>query len=1024
MILYFQVMHDKRTIVELFVLCLFGLSSSSTASPQPKCKIKPVDESFAKYMDNPRITLNAFSFKLQNYSVDPLYHDTGENYKMYRWHRTRTQHGRTLLMLSFHYDVLSMTILTIGVEPSDVLLQDVPFGCFGNSTLEEKGFLVRQLILNDFYVTKKTSTQIEYESHTERVVFACNSVVKNFEGYAKFIHRCCNLESNGKMTCTDQVEDAWISLLYVCITLVKVMVFLFGPLMVPSHMYDLSYMAAQYVVKLEKEIKMKLFITDSAQTSVRYKTRLTIQDISEWKKFQEKLGEFPMDEIIPIKIPELRIKVKGKRIIPENEPPTGLLRTLYDNIVRCKIKALDPFHDCCDRSVYAKFEPQFKHKCTWHMCAQTFIRVVMVFLIPVPFYLRVVLYYQFEEGELTRRSDFAKSLGLEQYYDFYRTNLIQHLSPTHGMFVAAYVFYFLAFLIIGLTSKNVSETVKTIVRSSLQDMNNIERTSVLQVMLRICLWPFKRLGLLALLAAPFYAFVMTPACSLIFSIYCLPTIYLTYRIYYHARTKIDYKEQTVDDESPLVAKNHSAVKIKKFKKNITKIDKTVHNTRFLTITDDDEQVFPCTWGSGTLYSVRRFIVQFFVGTFCVACLYSMILLVVVSVGIVVEIMAFTMMGIIVNAGSTLRYVSMALLVLVYMHDCYSNVYESYLTFNKAVIDDIMDRVEDLKKVASLPSSMQENIGFTVKPVEAVDQIPTAFTFDKADPRWRIGHLLLFLDSFDTPRIPLRLFKKLCEVRVHGAPGPVYTNLLTATGKFFIIVVFLFFVMIVVMAFGNVHQISSTNQTLATLAGGFVPMLLKNILPRKAVKLNLKTISFKGQIDEVICEFKQNWPICDLMVEKDEPEKEEEAEEENEDISGSKVGSPNLERKQSCDSILDGKNDDKTKDKDKDKCKDKDKGKQSVFEKYMKENAERKNKDKENKNGNGVNESELNSVADDNFVDLFVDFSVAETSVPWQIHGSTESVVSASMLPDDPELGIMDSSFIDTMQHSKTNNHYD
>jgi hypothetical protein len=83
-----------------------------------------------------------------------------------------------------------------------------------------------------------------------------------------------------------------------------------------------------------------------------------------------------------------------------------------------------------------------------------------------------------------------------------------------------------------------------------------------------------------------------------------------------------------------------------------------------------------------------------------------------------------------------------------------------LTFNKAVIEDIMDRVEDLKKVASLPSSMQENIGFTVKPVEAVDQIPTVFTFEKTTPRWRIGHLLLFLDSYDTPTIPLLFFNNI------------------------------------------------------------------------------------------------------------------------------------------------------------------------------------------------------------------------------------------------------------------------
>ena len=85
---------------------------------------------------------------------------------------------------------------------------------------------------------------------------------------------------------------------------------------------------------------------------------------------------------------------------------------------------------------------------------------------------------------------------------------------------------------------------------------------------------------------------------------------------------------------------------------------------------------------------------------------------------------------------------------------------------------------------------------------------------------------------------------LFQVRVHGAPGPVYLNLLAATGKFMIIVVFLMFVMIVVMAFGNVMAMSSTNTTLATLAGGFVPMLLKNVLSSKGAKLSLKSISFK------------------------------------------------------------------------------------------------------------------------------------------------------------------------------------
>lgn len=291
----------------------------------------------------------------------------------------------------------------------------------------------------------------------------------------------------------------------------------------------------------------------------------------------------------------------------------------------------------------------------------------------------------------------------------------------------------------------------------------------------------------------------------------------------------------------------------------------------------------------------------------------------------------------------------------------------------------------------------------MKPVEAVDEIPTTLTFEKKDPSWKIGHLLLFLDSCDTPRIPLRLFQKVCEIRVHGAPGPVYINLLSATGKFLIIVVFLFFVMIVVMAFGNVHQVSSTNQTLATLAGGFVPMLLKNVLPRKSVKLNLKTLSFKGQIDEIICDFKQNWPIYDFVF-KREDEVESEPEEED-DIGGK-------ERKQSLGNVVDDPEGEKANPAD-------DKGKvNDKLEKYMKEGREKKlYTEKRQKGLNGIikenTENNLSveeasrrlSVVDDNFVDLFIDLSVADTSIPWQIYGSAESLQSASMLPPDYEMEV-------------------
>ena len=293
--------------------------------------------------------------------------------------------------------------------------------------------------------------------------------------------------------------------------------------------------------------------------------------------------------------------------------------------------------------------------------------------------------------------------------------------------------------------------------------------------------------------------------------------------------------------------------------------------------------------------------------------------------------------------------------------------------------------------------------FQVKPVEAVDEIPTTLYLDKKEPQWKIGHLLLFLDSNDTPRIPLNLFRELCEVRVHGAPGPVYINLLIATAKFSIIVVFLFFVMIVVMAFGSANQMSSTNQTLATLAGGFVPMLLKNVLSSKGTKLNLKTLSFKGQIDEIVAEFKQSWPIYDMVIEEFDPEAEareaKEKEKEAEDGGDNKEKADDLESETKTDADT---NDNQFNDKN------------NLLETKQ--------------NGIGTSTLNLNSLlkapnhfntsdddlrpvgkqrpdymrrvsvcqVQDNYVDLFIDLHVPESSNTWRMSGSLDSMNSLPM----------------------------
>ncbi|WAQ98934.1 hypothetical protein MAR_023307 [Mya arenaria] len=968
-------------------------------SESDSCRIKPFDREQVQYLRYS--VMYIFEIQIYNESDDPLRTDKSRTYKPWKWYRTTSEHGKTLLTLSFNYDILSMSILTIGVQRVPLKIKDVPEGCFKSLTPEERVAMIRHKVFDNFKKRKSRRNtpaddeeELEYEVTQPEVTYVCNEIVRDVLGKAVFANRCCARDAEGDVTCSEQEDNLWITVLYICIFLVKLMLFMFCPLLVPSNMYTASYVASEYVVKLAKELKFKMFVSESTTTSVRYKHRFTLDDISEWHRLRECVENFPLDEIVDVKMPELRIKVKGKRIIPANEPPTGLMRTIYDNLIRCKIRRLEPFKACCDKSIYASLAPLFKHTCTWENLVLMIIKIICLLLVPAPFYLRTFIYYKFEKEEIDARKELINELGLVRTFNPFRSNIVQYLSPTHSLFISAYSVYIISGMVIGFSADATRDKLKAIVRSAFHDMQNVSRTNVLQEVIGFLLWPFRKMGLFALISCPIISAVTAPLWTILFVLYCVPTVYLGYRLLFHIRKRLGSDNDFFDSGKPLGKAKRTAYK---FHKHLAKIDKNVHITR--TTFSEEEGQSPCITGFGRLAALRRLLVQMLVSLFFLVVLLASVLLFVEAAGVIVEVLVFTMMGIIVNAGSTLRYVSMALLVIVYMHSCYDNVYENYLMFNNTIIDAVMDKVEDLKKVASLPSSMQENMAFPVKPVEAVDEIPTTLNLEKKDAQWRIGHLVLFLDSNDTPRIPLNLFKLLCEVRVHGAPGPIYINLLKATGKFSIIVVFLFFVMIVVMAFGSANQMSSTNQTLATLAGGFVPMLLKNVLSSKGTKLNLKTLSFKGQIDEIVSEYKQGWPIYDMIIERYDPN--------------------------AVDEPVEGED----KDKDKPGGDDKDNAKKPDAEKDSKENNETENKEERNGKetlgkvpsfptlGNtllpagafseslehlrpvGIEKEgpawfrrmSINPI-EDNQVDIFVDLSVSQESSPWNwIFGSSESL---------------------------------
>jgi hypothetical protein len=118
--------------------------------------------------------------------------------------------------------------------------------------------------------------------------------------------------------------------------------------------------------------------------------------------------------------------------------------------------------------------------------------------------------------------------------------------------------------------------------------------------------------------------------------------------------------------------------------------------------------------------------------------------------------------------------------------------------------------------------------------------------------------------------------QICAIRAPGAPGPVYEAYLDAVHRFLRLILFVFFVFIVILSFGEALRVSSTNQTLATLAGGLLPIALRTLRKQKEHSsgsgdgndvIDLSTLSFRCRLDEILANFRQSWPpICDFEFE--------------------------------------------------------------------------------------------------------------------------------------------------------------
>ena len=833
-----------------------------------------------------KVTLIEYQLNFSNYSHNPLTINVAGAYDAKKWSRVTTAHGQTLLSLAFNYGVLSMMTLTLGTETLHIELQDSPPGCMASVDDRRKIDSVRRLLMRDFDAAGPITTVDD-----SRI---CNEMIVNEGGYAKFRHNCCYKNSiTGHIECTTAIGNVWLHLLYAMLTIVRLGLVFFGPALFVSAVLSMSKDSVPYVVRLKSKLERTVCFYRADKTDlppVSARRVLNLSSAKGFPKLQKCLEKSNVELGQPVKVrfPQYDINVDYRRMQKENVVPVGLFYSLFSAIFKCQIRFFTPFKDCWKSRMF----PSGKYLITWGSFCKRLAKILLILLVPTPFYLRLVVFYVFEYDELQRRKRATEMAGLTESLE---SSLMHYFTPTHGVFICMYVLYVVTAMALAFISqKGKDHRVKKIIINSFRELKSLNFTDTLAVMASNMVWPLKNFGVLGCCVGIVYWPVAIVGSMFVGAVYLFPTLYLTFRMAHHSKlaavvmtrrsNNVKYKVRVKPD---LGVYRFQAEKLfREEREPSVEFDISLHDLDHIVpqehIQSYDVASIKSTKIPYPKFSWPRVIKYVSCAFLSIMTLYSVVLIMSEVIGCLVEVVVFTIMGCIVNASALLKYVMLIIMIFVYCGDCFNNMQKKYLKMNRALFNEVKYRIKDLEKVTSLPSSLQENCAFKAQELnEQADYEASDDVARKPTNHWMINDLVLFVDSEDTPRIPIQLFNEVIHIRVAGVPGPIYRGHIEALQQLSKIVLFVLFVFLVVLSFGSVHKISATNQTLATLVGGFMPRMLRMFLAPPRPEVELGTVSFKSKMDEVIKNFCQYWPIYDLPFEVVQ-EGDEEAEKDSND----------------------------------------------------------------------------------------------------------------------------------------------
>ena len=238
----------------------------------------------------------------------------------------------------------------------------------------------------------------------------CHQIIKNESHSAKFTDQCCfKKRTTGEIICTMDIPNMWLSILDGILIIFMAVVLLFGPFICTNIFYAQTLDTCRYTVNLKESLHKMVCITRGSENEVQFKYEhmIDMRTKTTFCEGRKIAAQLPENKIIPIRIDEFNINVNYAHLLTENEVHVGLLACLSKAVFFCKMREVPAIGKCCESNVFGMLYDCDNDKddpFRWITPCYFVGRLLLVLCLPLPYYIRLVLYYIFEVGRVVGRA--------------------------------------------------------------------------------------------------------------------------------------------------------------------------------------------------------------------------------------------------------------------------------------------------------------------------------------------------------------------------------------------------------------------------------------------------------------------------------------------------------------------------------------------------------------------------------------------------------------------------------------------